>query len=162
MTDREILEWQPIDTAPKDGTYILVCMTCEANGRPLSGERRALFTQRAAWWEGDGWVVYCDLPNEPRVFFEPTHWMHIPPFREEARETPQVKTGAKVIPLRNITRLDLPVDRVLDGAKDRLEGVVIMGYTTDGEEYFASTYADAGVVLWLMERLKAELIKDQE
>ena len=68
----------------------------------------------------------------------------------------------KVIPLRNITRLDLPVDLVLDGAKDRLEGVVIMGHTTDGEEYFASTYADAGVVLWLMERLKAQLIKDQE
>lgn len=68
----------------------------------------------------------------------------------------------KVIPLNNITRLDLPADRILEAAKETVEGVVIMGYTKDGEEYFASSYADGGIVLWLMERLKAQLIKDQE
>ena len=68
----------------------------------------------------------------------------------------------KVIPLNNITRLDLPADRILEAAKETVEGVVIMGYTKDGEEYFASSYADGGIVLWLLERLKAQLIKDQE
>ena len=65
---------------------------------------------------------------------------------------------AKIIPLGNVTRLDLPVDRVLDAAKDRLDSVVIMGYDKDGEEYFASTMADGGEVLWLMERLRIKLL----
>ena len=34
-----------------------------------------------------------------------------------------------------------------------------MGFTADGdEEYFASSYADGGTVLWLLERLKKRLI----
>ena len=48
----------------------------------------------------------------------------------------------KVIPLNCITTLDLPVDRVLEAAKDKLEGVVLIGYDKEGEFYAASTYAD--------------------
>jgi hypothetical protein len=66
---------------------------------------------------------------------------------------------SKVIKFTGITKLDLPVDRVLDAAKETLEGVVIMGWTTDGEEYFASTYADGGTVLWLVERMKKMLLE---
>jgi hypothetical protein len=55
-----------------------------------------------------------------------------------------------VIPLNNITRLDLPPDRILDGAKGELDGLIILGYDKNGEEYFASTYADGGEVLWLL------------
>lgn len=65
----------------------------------------------------------------------------------------------KIIPLNNITRLDLPVDRVLESAKEQLSGVVILGYTTDGDEYFASTFADGGEVLWLIERSKKALLE---
>ena len=65
----------------------------------------------------------------------------------------------KVIPLGCVTRLDLPVDRVLDTAKDKLSGVVLMGYDKDGEFYFASTVADGGEVLWLMENLKKQLLE---
>ena len=43
--------------------------------------------------------------------------------------------------------------------KETLDGVVIMGYTTDGEEYFASTYADGSTVLWLAERMKKMLLE---
>lgn len=64
----------------------------------------------------------------------------------------------KVIPLNCVTRLDLPVDRVLEGAKGNLEGVVILGYDNEGNEYFASTYADGGDVLWLLERCKIKLL----
>lgn len=66
-----------------------------------------------------------------------------------------------VIPLNNVTRLDLPVDRVLEAAKGELEGAILLGYTKEGEEYFSSTYADGGMVLWLIERLKQRLLRDE-
>jgi hypothetical protein len=66
---------------------------------------------------------------------------------------------SKVIKFTGVTRLDLPLDRVLDAAKETLEGVVIMGWTTDGDEYFASTYSDGGTVLWLVERMKKMLLE---
>lgn len=58
-----------------------------------------------------------------------------------------------------VTKLDLPPDRVLEAAVGELEGVVILGYTKDGQDYFASTYADGGTVLWLMERAKMALLE---
>jgi hypothetical protein len=69
---------------------------------------------------------------------------------------------SNVIPLGNITRLDLPPDRILEGAKERLESVVIIGYTNEGEEYFASSIADGGTVLWLMEKFKMRLLEAEE
>lgn len=64
-----------------------------------------------------------------------------------------------VIPLGNITRLDLPTDRVLDAAKSHCSsGVVIMGWDDDDTLYFASSIADGGDVLWLMEKAKAALL----
>ena len=69
---------KPIETAPKDGTHALICRATDADGKPM-GESFGLFVQRAAWWEGEGWVVYCSMVQEPTCFFEPTHWMEIPP-----------------------------------------------------------------------------------
>jgi hypothetical protein len=66
---------------------------------------------------------------------------------------------SNVIPFSGITRLDLDPDIVLENTKGQLQGFVICGYTTEGEEYFASTYADGGDVIWLLERCKAELLK---
>ncbi len=72
-------EWQPIETAPKDGTKILICQASDADGKPITGDDFGLFVQRAAWWgEEEGWIVYCSLIQEPTLFFEPTHWMPIP------------------------------------------------------------------------------------
>lgn len=65
---------------------------------------------------------------------------------------------AKVVPLNNVTRLDLPPDRVLAAAEGALESVVIMGWDKEGECYFASSIADGGTVLWLMEKLKLKLM----
>ena len=64
-----------------------------------------------------------------------------------------------VIPLGNITRLDLPTDRVLDAAKgDCSDGVVIIGFDNQGELYFASSIADGGPVIWLLEQAKFALL----
>lgn len=66
---------------------------------------------------------------------------------------------AKVIQFRGITRLNLDPDTVLENNKGKLEGLVILGYDKDGDEYFASTYADGGEVLWLLERCKKMLLE---
>lgn len=64
-----------------------------------------------------------------------------------------------VVTFRGITKLDLPPDRILEDALGKLEGVVILGYTKEGDEFFASSYADGGNVLWLLERLKKQLLE---
>ncbi len=64
-----------------------------------------------------------------------------------------------VITFNGITRLNLPADRILDDAKGRLDSVVIMGYDREGEEVFASSIADGGSVLWLLEQCKLKLLK---
>lgn len=66
---------------------------------------------------------------------------------------------SKVIPFKGITKLDLDPDTILESNKDKLEGVVIMGWDKDGKEYFASSYADGGTVLWLVERMKKALLE---
>lgn len=65
----------------------------------------------------------------------------------------------KVVPFTGITKLDLAPDRVIDGLADiEFEGLVVLGYRADGTEYFASTYADGGDVVWLLERCKLRLL----
>jgi hypothetical protein len=66
---------------------------------------------------------------------------------------------SKVVPIGCITRLDLQPDRVLEMAAGKMEGVVVMGYDRAGELYFASTYADGGTVLWLLEQCKKRLLE---
>lgn len=56
---------------------------------------------------------------------------------------------------------NLPIDpmQVLDAAKSAgLTSVVIVGYDADGEEYLASSEADASNVLWLLEIGKQSLL----
>lgn len=66
---------------------------------------------------------------------------------------------SKVIPFTGITKLDLDADTTLENLKGKLEGFVIVGYTPDEKEFFASTYADGGTALWLLERLKKQLLE---
>jgi len=65
-----------------------------------------------------------------------------------------------IINFTGITKLDLPVDRIIKGAVDAgLTEIVIIGYDKDGEEYFASSIADGGSVLWHLERSKKKLLE---
>lgn len=64
-----------------------------------------------------------------------------------------------VVVLDIVTRLDVPAERVLHKALEAgLESVVIAGYDKDGGEYFASSVADGGTALWLLERCKKTLL----
>lgn len=67
--------------------------------------------------------------------------------------------SGNVVEFSGITYLDLPPDRILEGAKGKLKGVIVIGYDEDGEEYFASSYADGGETLWLLERSKLALLQ---
>ena len=66
---------------------------------------------------------------------------------------------AQVLRFAGVTKLDLPPELVLDGAREAgLKAVVILGYDKDGDEYMASSLADGADVMWLMERLKQRLL----
>jgi hypothetical protein len=64
-----------------------------------------------------------------------------------------------VTPLGMVTRFDIPADEILNKAMGNLESVVVIGYDHDGNGYFASSIADGGSVLWLMEKFKKRLIE---
>lgn len=75
------LNWQPIDTAPKDGTQILLCQATDGDGKIINDSAWGLFIQVAAWWPeeyGGSWVVYCSQIEEPPLHFDPTHWAPLP------------------------------------------------------------------------------------
>jgi hypothetical protein len=66
---------------------------------------------------------------------------------------------AKIIDFNGITRLDLSAERVLTKAIEAdLATVVVVGWTQDGNIYFASTTADGGDILWLFEQSKQMLL----
>lgn len=68
--------------------------------------------------------------------------------------------SAKIIPFTGITKLDLDPDLVLEGAKGKLEGLLIVGWDLEGEFYGASTFADGPTLLWLMEVCKKRLLDE--
>lgn len=66
---------------------------------------------------------------------------------------------SNVVDLNVPTTLDIPVDRVLRRADEAgLTTAVVMGWDADGQLYFASSVADGGDVLWLMECAKRALM----
>lgn len=56
------------------------------------------------------------------------------------------------------TLLDLNPDEMLEEAKGKLDKVMIIGYTADGDEYFDSSFADGMIAVWLLERIKYLLV----
>lgn len=67
---------------------------------------------------------------------------------------------ADVIDLPVITTLDIPAERILSSAIEKgIETAVVVGWDKEGELYFASSVADGGEVLWLLEKAKQALLK---
>ena len=65
---------------------------------------------------------------------------------------------SNVVKFTGETLLDLNPDDILEEAKGKLEKVMIIGYTDDGEEFMASSFADGMTAVWLLERFKHLLI----
>ena len=66
---------------------------------------------------------------------------------------------ADIVRFPGLTRYGLDPDRVLQDAIGKLEGVVITGFDKDGNSYFATSYADGGNTLWLLEICKKALLE---
>jgi hypothetical protein len=74
-------------------------------------------------------------------------------------DEPKLKL-AQLVVLPVITSLNLPTERLLQAAMDhKLGSVVIIGYDTDGEFYFASSEASGPSVLWDLEMAKKKLLE---
>ena len=78
-------EWQPIETAPKDGTEIFVYAkwkykNCDAK----YSWRVANYRSDISGWENGChfWTITSTHFHETAI--EPTHWMPLPPPPEEA------------------------------------------------------------------------------
>jgi hypothetical protein len=65
----------------------------------------------------------------------------------------------EVVDLNVVTSLPLDPDRVLRAAIGNLSSVVIIGTTTDGDEWFSSSEPDGPSILWDLERAKLKLLR---
>jgi hypothetical protein len=65
------MSWQPIETAPRDGTRILVYDPSESEGGPVL----AAYWSDSVWWQ-DAWMVWDCRSDGWQV--SPTHWMPLP------------------------------------------------------------------------------------
>ena len=67
---------------------------------------------------------------------------------------------AEIIRLDTITTLDIKPDDILREAIGQYPGgVFVCGYSEDGSVQFASSIADGGSVLWMMEIAKLRMMK---
>ena len=75
-------EWQPIETAPKDGTLVIAAWDAETD--PSPEVERIWIVTAAYWMEGfDGSVEEPAYPHawmqaDECIPVEPTHWMPLP------------------------------------------------------------------------------------
>lgn len=67
---------------------------------------------------------------------------------------------AEILDYDGLTRLDIPVSKVLKSAREaKMERIIVIGYDKYGDFYFSSSKADGGDVLWLLEVAKMELMR---
>jgi hypothetical protein len=77
-------KWRPIETAPKDGTAVLVMLNVWPGCRNgVAEECNGHNTYVAEWWSGErdgagAWMCYMDSCLDPECPIEPTHWMPLP------------------------------------------------------------------------------------
>jgi len=64
----------------------------------------------------------------------------------------------KLLHFTGETLVPIPPDQVLEGAKGKLDYVVVLGWTASGEVYVASSTSKLPDALWLIEQAKLELL----
>ena len=65
----------------------------------------------------------------------------------------------EIVSFRGVTKLDIDPDRMLESNKGEFKHLVMFGYDHDDKFIFASTIADGGDVLWMLELAKLKLFK---
>jgi hypothetical protein len=68
-----VLSWQTIETAPKDGTEVVLCkiMGIYKPSDPIDEK----YDFAIAGWDQNNWIIHS---NEDVIFYNPTHWMPLP------------------------------------------------------------------------------------
>lgn len=79
----QIQDWQPIETAPRDATGILLHNNKAPGIRGgKANECDGTNTVVGSWWSNEGedgeWICYMSMIIDPNCPFEPTHWMPLP------------------------------------------------------------------------------------
>lgn len=75
------MEWRPIETAPRDGTPVLLGggRDCEAEYARSDAEVTLARAPARAMWNGTLWVMCWNEAGYCLVAYEnPTHWMPLP------------------------------------------------------------------------------------
>lgn len=77
------IKWQPIETAPRDASAILVMRDNWPGAKTGRAEEcNGHNTYVAQWWaddtSGGHWVCYMDMVQDPDCPIEPTHWRPLP------------------------------------------------------------------------------------
>ena len=78
------MNWQPIETAPKDGTDILGCVAgfCPIVISWVDEIQHWSYFCEEMFNHDDlsryFWKVYCEKSRSGQETFEPTHWMPLP------------------------------------------------------------------------------------
>jgi hypothetical protein len=65
---------------------------------------------------------------------------------------------SNVVPFSGLTKGEVPVDNVLEGAKGRIKRVLVLGITHDDMLYAASSDGKASELLWMVEQWKYHLM----
>lgn len=84
-------EWQPIATAPKDGTRILL-------GRFVPGDEYDGHMQVDRWWSAKDKRSFVGFAQFNPTYWPPTHWQHLPappiPVSPPSSQSPSGTDGA--------------------------------------------------------------------
>jgi len=72
------MEWMPIESAPKDGTYVLIADDSHVTvGKYHEDKGEHLVAAEQPYWEPYDWS-YWDRWQTDDSWFLPTHWMPLP------------------------------------------------------------------------------------
>lgn len=73
------MNWEPIETAPKDGTRILICGGTRTDSGDFCDGSYPFAGQTIAHWDHDGWNGGHSEGYNENWWHKPTHWMPLPP-----------------------------------------------------------------------------------
>ena len=68
--------------------------------------------------------------------------------------------SAEIVKFNGFTRFDISPEWILDGAKDQLKSVLLVGWDKDDKLYIASSTGKVGDLLELIEHFKKDLMEN--
>jgi len=146
------MNWQPIETAPKDGTAILAF--CPLRSGYIADQR----IRNVHWSEWGGGIWECTCSGH-RPFETPTHWMPLPAAPSESASTPvdvQETEGAEFDPMKEGIR------RMIKGCGVRQEIKDILIYLHKSDKA-PVRYAKAGSAIEaIIEQQRSAMTQSRE